>query len=180
MTGLNLATARQPTPAAQAPPRARSEGAARARRARRVKAVSLNGLGLLVAVVTLLPIFLMISTAFKPSQEIYSLTPHLLPSHPTLSNFRQVSSGQVTVTDGGQSQTVGVDGNGNFTATFTFSLTQEFTTAKPHSVTASYGGATVGTTTFATSSGSANAPDNTFSFLFQLLFLDALFMQLGL
>jgi N,N'-diacetylchitobiose transport system permease protein len=38
----------------------------------------------------------MISTAFKQSQEIYSLTPHLLPSHPTLGNFRQVSSGAVT------------------------------------------------------------------------------------
>jgi hypothetical protein len=91
-----------------------------------------------------------------------------------------VSAGQVTITDDGQSQTVGVDSNGNFSATFTFSLAQEFTTAKPHSVTASYGGATVGTTTFATSSGSTNAPDNTFSLLFQLLFLDALFMQLGL
>jgi hypothetical protein len=91
-----------------------------------------------------------------------------------------VSAGQVTITDGGQSQTVGVDGNGNFSATFTFSLAQEFTTAKPHSVTASYGGATVGTTTFGTSSGSTNAPDNTLSLLFQLLFLDALLMQLGL
>jgi hypothetical protein len=91
-----------------------------------------------------------------------------------------VSGGQVTISDGGQTQTVGVDGNGNFQATFTFSLAQEFTTAKPHSVTASYGGATVGTTTFATSSGSTNAPNNTLSLLFQLLFLDALFMQLGL
>jgi hypothetical protein len=73
-----------------------------------------------------------------------------------------------------------VDGNGNFSATFTFNLAQEFTTARPHSVTASYGGATVGATTFATSSGSANAPNNALSLLFQLLFLDALFMQLGL
>jgi N,N'-diacetylchitobiose transport system permease protein len=96
MTGFNLATARKPTSAVQAAQRSRSQGPAQARRSRRVKAVSLNGLGLLIALVTLLPIFLMISTAFKPSQEIYSLTPHLLPSHPTLSNFRQVSSGQVT------------------------------------------------------------------------------------
>jgi hypothetical protein len=91
-----------------------------------------------------------------------------------------VSGGQVTISDGGESQTVSVDGNGNFSATFTFSLVQEFTTAKPHSVTASYGGATVGTTTFATSSGSANTPDNTLSLLFQLLFLDLIAMQLGL
>jgi len=63
---------------------------------KRAKAVSLNGFAVLIAVVTLLPIFLMISTAFKPSHEIYSLTPHLVPSHPTLGNFRQVMSGQVT------------------------------------------------------------------------------------
>ena len=66
------------------------------RAVKRTKQISLNGFGLLIALVTLFPIFWMVSTAFKPSQEIYSLTPHLLPSHPTLSNFRQVSSGQVT------------------------------------------------------------------------------------
>jgi N,N'-diacetylchitobiose transport system permease protein len=38
----------------------------------------------------------MISTAFKPSQEIYSLTPSLLPAHPTLHNFSQVISGQAS------------------------------------------------------------------------------------
>jgi N,N'-diacetylchitobiose transport system permease protein len=85
-----------PALAAEAQPRSRMRDAARARTTKRTKAVSLNVLGLLVAIVTLLPIFLMISTAFKPSHEIYSLTPHLLPSHPTLDNFRQVSSGQVT------------------------------------------------------------------------------------
>ncbi len=51
---------------------------------------------MLIALVTLFPIFLMISTAFKPSQEIYSLTPSLLPSHPILANFSQVISGDVT------------------------------------------------------------------------------------
>ena len=85
-----------PALAAEAQPRSRMRNAARARTTKRTKAVSLNVLGLLVAIVTLLPIFLMISTAFKPAHEIYSLTPHLLPSHPTLSNFRQVSSGAVT------------------------------------------------------------------------------------
>jgi hypothetical protein len=91
-----------------------------------------------------------------------------------------VSGGQVTITDGGQTQTVGVDSNGNFTATFTFNLAQEFTTAKSHSVTASCGGATVGDVTFPTSSASSNSPNGTLNFLFQLLFLDALLTQLGL
>jgi N,N'-diacetylchitobiose transport system permease protein len=64
--------------------------------ARKTKNTILNGTGLLVALLTLFPIFWMISTAFKPSQEIYSLTPHLLPAHPTLGNFSQVMSGQAS------------------------------------------------------------------------------------
>jgi ABC-type glycerol-3-phosphate transport system permease component len=96
MTGIHLDATRLPASAAAVQPRSPRQSARRARTRRRVSAVSLNVLGLLIAIVTLLPIFLMISTAFKPSHEIYSLTPHLLPSHPTLSNFRQVSSGQVT------------------------------------------------------------------------------------
>ena len=94
--GVQLDVARLQAPPAEAQSRSRTQEAGRARTSKRVKAVSLNALGLLIAIVTLLPIFLMISTAFKPSHEIYSLTPHLLPSHPTLSNFRQVFSGQVT------------------------------------------------------------------------------------
>jgi N,N'-diacetylchitobiose transport system permease protein len=73
----------------------------RARTARRLRAVGVNGLGVLVALVTLFPIFWMISTAFKPTQEIFSLTPHLLPAHPTLGNFRQVIDGKVTGGIGG-------------------------------------------------------------------------------
>jgi N,N'-diacetylchitobiose transport system permease protein len=38
----------------------------------------------------------MISTAFKPSQEIYSQTPDLLPAHPTFGNFSTVISGQAS------------------------------------------------------------------------------------
>jgi ABC-type glycerol-3-phosphate transport system permease component len=41
------------------------------------------------------PIFYMVSTAFKPPTEIYSLTPHLFPAHPTLANFRTVLNGSV-------------------------------------------------------------------------------------
>jgi ABC-type glycerol-3-phosphate transport system permease component len=64
--------------------------------ARKTRNAILNGTGLLVALLTLFPIFWMISTAFKPSQEIYSLTPHLLPAHPTLGNFSQVMSGRAS------------------------------------------------------------------------------------
>ena len=37
----------------------------------------------------------MVSTAFKPASEWYSLTPHPLPAHPTLGNFRAVIDGNV-------------------------------------------------------------------------------------
>jgi ABC-type glycerol-3-phosphate transport system permease component len=63
---------------------------------KRAKTAGLNGFGVLVALVTLFPIVWMVSTAFKPSQEIYSLTPSLLPAHPTLSNFTQVISGSAS------------------------------------------------------------------------------------
>ena len=66
------------------------------RAVKRTKQISLNGFGLLIALVTLFPIFWMVSTAFKPSQEIYSLTPSLLPTHPTFRNFSQVISGQAS------------------------------------------------------------------------------------
>jgi N,N'-diacetylchitobiose transport system permease protein len=66
------------------------------RTAKRARKIGLNGLGVLIALVTLFPIFWMVSTAFKPSQEIYSLTPSLLPAHPTLGNFSQVISGQAS------------------------------------------------------------------------------------
>jgi len=62
---------------------------------RRARRAGLNLLGVLVALITLFPIFWMVSTAFKPSSEWYSLTPHPLPSHPTLGNFRAVLDGSV-------------------------------------------------------------------------------------
>jgi N,N'-diacetylchitobiose transport system permease protein len=67
-----------------------------ARAVRKGKRFGLNTLGVLVALITLFPIFWMISTAFKPSQDIYSLTPRLLPTHPTLGNFSAVISGQAS------------------------------------------------------------------------------------
>jgi N,N'-diacetylchitobiose transport system permease protein len=78
--------------------RAERSGSGRSRRrlrSRRARRAGLNLLGLLVALVTLFPIFFMVSTAFKPATEIYSLTPHPLPAHPTLSNFRAVINGSV-------------------------------------------------------------------------------------
>ncbi len=65
-------------------------------RARRAKTMALNGSAVVIALVTLFPIFWMVSTAFKPSEQIYSLTPSLLPAHPTLANFSQVISGRAS------------------------------------------------------------------------------------
>jgi ABC-type glycerol-3-phosphate transport system permease component len=62
---------------------------------RLTRRAGLNLLGLLVALITLFPIFWMVSTAFKPDTEWYTLTPHPLPSHPTLSNFGAVIDGSV-------------------------------------------------------------------------------------
>jgi N,N'-diacetylchitobiose transport system permease protein len=95
MTSTGVTAAKQPTPATITP-RSRDKTAARARSAKRAKRIGLNAFAVLIAIITLFPIFSMISTAFKPSQEIYSLTPSLLPSHPILSNFSQVISGNVT------------------------------------------------------------------------------------
>jgi N,N'-diacetylchitobiose transport system permease protein len=63
---------------------------------RKAKTTGLNAIGLLIALITLFPIVWMISTAFKPSQEIYSLTPSLVPAHPTLANFSTVISGSAS------------------------------------------------------------------------------------
>ena len=60
---------------------------------RKTKKFTLNGLGVIIALVTLFPIFWMVSTAFKPPSELFSLTPHPLPLHPTLRNFSEVMNG---------------------------------------------------------------------------------------
>jgi N,N'-diacetylchitobiose transport system permease protein len=70
-------------------------GRRRLSRRRVLRRAGLNLLGLLVALITLFPIFWMVSTAFKPATEWYSLTPHPLPRHPTLGNFRAVIDGSV-------------------------------------------------------------------------------------
>jgi N,N'-diacetylchitobiose transport system permease protein len=63
---------------------------------KRLRAVTLNGTGVAVALITLFPVLWMISTAFKPSQEIYSQTPDLWPAHPTFGNFSTVVGGQAS------------------------------------------------------------------------------------
>lgn len=78
---------------ASAVPGRSGRGALRFNRASR--RVVLNLLGVLVALFALFPVLWMISTAFKPPTEIYSLTPHPVPLHPTLANFRNVFSGSV-------------------------------------------------------------------------------------
>jgi N,N'-diacetylchitobiose transport system permease protein len=62
-------------------------------RRRLARRAVLNTTAVVVAVVTLFPIFWMVSTALKPQREIFSLTPHLLPAHPTLRNFSVVING---------------------------------------------------------------------------------------
>jgi N,N'-diacetylchitobiose transport system permease protein len=69
-------------------------GDRRARRAKKARAVTVNAIAILVALVTLFPILWMISTAFKPLNEITTLNPHPLPAHPTWSNFANVISGK--------------------------------------------------------------------------------------
>ena len=62
---------------------------------RRLRRATLNTVAVLVALTALFPILWMVSTAFKPPTEIFSLTPHPLPAHPTLGNFRSVLGGSV-------------------------------------------------------------------------------------
>jgi len=87
---------RSPSARSAADAQVGAPGARRARTRRRLRSASLNGFGLIIALATLFPLFWMLSTAFKPSSEIYSLTPSLVPAHPTLGNFREVISGQVS------------------------------------------------------------------------------------
>ena len=74
-------------------PRGGTSGRTSRRASRRTRKFALNGVGVIVALVTLFPIFWMVSTAFKPSGELFSLTPHPVPLHPTLGNFSNVMNG---------------------------------------------------------------------------------------
>jgi N,N'-diacetylchitobiose transport system permease protein len=70
-----------PTPVVPVAPRGRG-------RRRRARQLGWNLLGLLVLAVMVFPVYWMVATAFKPGQQILSYTPQWVPTHPTLSNFR--------------------------------------------------------------------------------------------
>ncbi|MCO6006404.1 carbohydrate ABC transporter permease [Actinoallomurus purpureus] len=61
----------------------------------RLRRAVLNALGLGVFVVAVFPVCWMVSTAFKPNDEIFATTPHPLPAHPTLRHFDTVLTGKV-------------------------------------------------------------------------------------
>ena len=56
-------------------------------RRRLLRGVGWNALGVLVFVVMIFPVYWMVSTAFKPGQQIQDYKPHWVPSPPTLANF---------------------------------------------------------------------------------------------
>src|SRR5262249_8567201 len=62
--------------------------AARRQRRRRLRRAAWNVVGLVVTVVMAFPVYWMISTPFKPDDEIYTFTPTWIPTHPTLDHFR--------------------------------------------------------------------------------------------
>ena len=55
---------------------------------RRSRRLGWDALGLLVFAVLVFPVFWMVSTGFKPDDQINSVTPTWIPSHPTLAHFR--------------------------------------------------------------------------------------------
>jgi N,N'-diacetylchitobiose transport system permease protein len=76
-------------PVATAPARrTRTAALSRRTRRRRLGRVAWNALGLAIFVVLVFPVFWMISTAFKPDDEISSFTPTWFSGHPTLEHFR--------------------------------------------------------------------------------------------
>jgi N,N'-diacetylchitobiose transport system permease protein len=58
------------------------------RRTKRTHQLAWNTLGIAIFVVIIFPVFWMISTAFKPDEEVNSLTPTWFSTHPTLQHFR--------------------------------------------------------------------------------------------
>ena len=90
----SVPVSRGPVPSG-AVPRRTGSGRAGRRLRRTSRRAALNLAGVLVALFALFPVLWMISTSFKPATEIYSLTPHPIPLHPTLANFRAVFSGSV-------------------------------------------------------------------------------------
>ena len=58
------------------------------RRGRRLSRIAWNLVALAITAVLIFPVYWMISTAFKPTDEVNGITPTWLPVHPTLDHFR--------------------------------------------------------------------------------------------
>jgi N,N'-diacetylchitobiose transport system permease protein len=71
-------------------PAAAAPAPVRRRRSRRriVRRVVLNLTGVFVFVVMVFPVYWMVTTAFKPGNDVLSYSPHWVPTNPTLNNFR--------------------------------------------------------------------------------------------
>jgi N,N'-diacetylchitobiose transport system permease protein len=54
---------------------------------RKLRRAGVNALGLAVFFVMVFPVYWMVNTAFKPGNDILTLTPEWFPRHPTLINF---------------------------------------------------------------------------------------------
>jgi N,N'-diacetylchitobiose transport system permease protein len=76
---LSSVTQIAPTPVAPVVTRPRGR--------RRLHKAGWNVVALVVLIVMVFPVYWMVSTAFKPGQQILSYTPQWFPTHPTLSNF---------------------------------------------------------------------------------------------
>jgi N,N'-diacetylchitobiose transport system permease protein len=74
---------------APAPVEAKRPAPASRRRGRRARQAVWNLVGLVVLVLMAFPVFWMISTAFKPDDQISSLTPTWFSLHPTIAHFRE-------------------------------------------------------------------------------------------
>jgi len=68
--------------------RVRTRTLSRRARRRKVQRAVWNAVGLVVFAVLVFPVFWMVSTAFKPTDEISSFTPTFFSRHPTLQHFR--------------------------------------------------------------------------------------------
>jgi N,N'-diacetylchitobiose transport system permease protein len=83
-----VSTVTPAAPVSVAPERTRPATLSRRTRRRKLRSTVWNVVGLLVFVVLIFPVFWMISTAFKPDDEIYRSTPTFVSPHPTLQHFR--------------------------------------------------------------------------------------------
>ena len=57
-------------------------------RRRRIRRAGWNAVAVALFVVMVFPVYWMVTTAFKPDDQIFSLTPTWLPLHPTVRHFR--------------------------------------------------------------------------------------------